>query len=147
MKVIDLLNKIANGEIPKRIIYDDKQWTYDEKIEDYITYDDSRIDWKYTIMEYINDEVEIIEDTFSGIKFYENGKETCSIDTKPSFTTKDLHIEEDKKIEKLEIVHNGSANAYALLDNWGTKCALTKHSKVMCDKINEIIDYINKENK
>ena len=62
MKIIDLLNKIAKGEIPKRIIYDDKQWTYDEKIEDYITYDDSRIDWKYTIMEYINDEIEIIEE-------------------------------------------------------------------------------------
>ena len=62
MKVIDILNKIANGEIPKRIIYDDKQWTYDEKIEDYITYDDSRIDWKYTIMEYINEEVEILDE-------------------------------------------------------------------------------------
>ncbi len=52
--------------------------------------------------------------------------------------------EEDKKIEKLEIVHNGSANAYALLNEYGTKCGLTKHSKVMCDKINEIIDKLNK---
>ena len=65
MKIIDLLNKIANGEIPKKIIYDDKQWTYNENLEDYITYDDSRIDWKYTIMEYINDEIEIITPNYS----------------------------------------------------------------------------------
>lgn len=50
-------------------------------------------------------------------------------------------IEEDKKIEKLELVSNG--NGYALLNEYGTKCGLTKHSKIMCDKINEIIDYIN----
>ena len=56
-------------------------------------------------------------------------------------------FEEDKKIEKLEIVHNGSANAYALLNEYGTKCALTKHSKVMCDKINEIIDKLNEMEK
>ena len=56
-------------------------------------------------------------------------------------------VEEDKKIEKLEIVHNGSANAYALLNEYGTKCALTKHSKVMCDKINEIIDKLNEMEK
>ena len=53
-------------------------------------------------------------------------------------------IEEDKKIEKLKIVENGSINSYALLDKNGTKCALTKHSKIIADKINKIIDYINK---
>ena len=53
-------------------------------------------------------------------------------------------IKEDKKIEKLELVSNGSTNSYALLNEYGTKCGLTKHSKIMCDKINEIIDKINK---
>lgn len=57
-------------------------------------------------------------------------------------------IEEDKKIEKLELISNGSQNSYALLNEYGTKCGLTKHSKIMCDKINEIIDKINRlENK
>ena len=63
MKVIDLLNKIANGEIPKIIVYDERYFTYDDKRQNYFTYDDSEIDWKYTVMEYINDEIEIIEDT------------------------------------------------------------------------------------
>ena len=53
----------------------------------------------------------------------------------------------DLDLIELEIVHNGSANAYALLNEYGTKCALTKHSKVMCDKINEIIDKLNEMEK
>ena len=52
-------------------------------------------------------------------------------------------IEEDKGIEKIEIVNNGNMNAYAIYSADGTKCALTKHSKVMCDKINELIDKVN----
>ena len=63
MKIIDLLNKIANGEIPKTIVYDERYFTYDDKRQNYFAYDDSEIDWKYTVMEYINDEVEIIEYT------------------------------------------------------------------------------------
>ena len=63
MKIIDLLNKIANGEMPKTIVYDERYFTYDDKRQNYFAYDDSEIDWKYTIMEYINDEIEIIEDT------------------------------------------------------------------------------------
>lgn len=52
-------------------------------------------------------------------------------------------IEEDKEIEKIEIVNNGNMNAYAIYSADGAKCALTKHSKVMCDKINELIDKVN----
>ena len=63
MKVIDLLNKIAKGEIPKTIVYDERYFTYDKKRQNYFSYDDSEIDWKYTVMEYINDEVEIIEES------------------------------------------------------------------------------------
>lgn len=37
MKVIDLLNKIANGEeVPKKVKYDEKVWAYDEGTQDYI---------------------------------------------------------------------------------------------------------------
>ena len=100
MTVIQLLNKIANGEeIPEKIKYELEINTY--------------LHCHY-VPECLNDEVEVID---------------------------------DKKIEKLEIVHNGSANAYALLNEYGTKCALTKHSKVMCDKINEIIDKLNEMEK
>ena len=64
MKVIDLLNKIANGEeLPKKIIADDNIYYYDET--------DSNDFYRYRTManelltDYadLTDEVEIIEDT------------------------------------------------------------------------------------
>jgi hypothetical protein len=65
MKVIDLLNKIANGEeVPKKICYEEYIWTwngeyYDNKkeclFEDYI-------DKKYVITEVLTDEIELIEE-------------------------------------------------------------------------------------
>lgn len=110
MKVIDLLNKIANGEEIEPIDYKGQETLT------YYLFDKCGNECDDTnLVNILNDEVEIVE--------------------------------EDKKIEKLEIVHNGSANAYALLNEYGTKCALTKHSKVMCDKINEIIDKLNEMEK
>ena len=107
MKVIDLLNKIANGEV--------------EENKEYLFYGSDYC----TIREFFNR--------------YIVDKENLNLKVET--------LGEDKKIEKLEIVHNGSANAYALLNEYGTKCALTKHSKVMCDKINEIIDKLNEMEK
>ena len=120
MKVIDLLNKIANGEeIPKKVKVGYYYYEYEENGE-YINTENTEdllfdFDSYYPLEQCLNEEVEIVG--------------------------------EDKNIEKLEIVHNGSANAYALLNEYGTKCALTKHSKVMCDKINEIIDKLNEMEK
>ena len=112
MKVIDILDRIANGEeVPKRIMYRGVEWVYNDRQYYRVDGEHLRNIWSGYNFNILDDEVEIIE--------------------------------EDKKIEKLEIVHNGSANAYALLNEYGTKCALTKHSKVMCDKINEIIDKLN----
>lgn len=112
MKVIDIMQKVANKEIFKFRI-DDVNYYVDKS--NYICEEDgTKVEW-YIDDEWLNRNAEIIE--------------------------------EDKKIEKLEIVHNGSANAYALLNEYGTKCALTKHSKVMCDKINEIIDKLNEMEK
>ena len=107
MTVIQLLNKIANGEI--------------EENKEYLFYGSDYC----TIREFFNR--------------YIVDKENLNLKVET--------LGEDKKIEKLEIVHNGSANAYALLNEYGTKCALTKHSKVMCDKINEIIDKLNEMEK
>ena len=92
MKIIDLLNKIANGEIPKTIVYDERYFTYDDKRQNYFAYDDSEIDWKYTVMEYINDEIEIIQE-----------KEK---------------IEEEKKIpEKIGVINYVEDTATALIHN------------------------------
>lgn len=58
-------------------------------------------------------------------------------------------IEEDKKIEKLDIISDeATPNSYYILNEHGTKCYLTKHSKVIADRVNLLIDKVNNmENK
>ena len=63
MKVIDLLNKIANGEeVPKRIKYINSIWEYDEKTKDYF-HDDLWLIYSMNSIGLTKREVEIIEDT------------------------------------------------------------------------------------
>lgn len=119
MKIIDLLNKIANGEeIPKKIRAHYRVFekylnhnaylnTEDEENYKYLTdlprlFDDDR-DW-------LNDEVEIIE--------------------------------EEKKIpEKLNIVNDG--NTITLFGKKETKWTILDNVEaIICNKINEIIDYL-----
>lgn len=53
-------------------------------------------------------------------------------------------IEEEKKIpEKLEIEQDTPNSNYYIRNEYGTKCYLTKHSKIIADKVNSIIDYLN----
>lgn len=80
MKVIDLLNKIAKGEVPKKVVY--HGFLYRVKGNNYYSKD---ID-EYLISDLgiLNEEIEIIEDTPNGIR--------KSIGLSPK---------EDKKIEKL----------------------------------------------
>ena len=66
MKVIDLYIKIANGEeIPKKIKFLDKQYTFEEEYKKYyrhgVVSESFEDDWY--ISKILNDEVEIIEDT------------------------------------------------------------------------------------
>lgn len=54
-------------------------------------------------------------------------------------------LEEDKPIiEKLNIESDSPTHFY-IRNEYGTKCGLTKHSKMIADKLNEIIDYINRK--
>ena len=54
-------------------------------------------------------------------------------------------LEEDKPIiEKLNI-ENDSPTHFYITNEYGTKCGLTKHSKMIADKLNEVIDYINRK--
>jgi len=76
MKVIDLLNKIANGEeMPKKIIYNNKVFEWYNWTEDYVDYVYSGSEGllngsDYDIFSILNDEVEIIkkESTYNDIR-------------------------------------------------------------------------------
>lgn len=70
MKVIDLLNKIANGEAPRKIRYGEIEYTYDSYRCDIGYVDKSYPPYKWFIneikdldtTEVLNDEIEIIDD-------------------------------------------------------------------------------------
>ena len=118
MKIIDLLNKIANGdEIPKKIKYDNKIWIYDICEEDY----------NYNGMEYA---------------FY--GLFANYFATRPIGQLKDEVeiIEEEKKIpEKLDLYED----LQDILNSTDESVVLNAiHKCLTCEKIkiNEIIDYL-----
>ena len=113
--VYELLGLIKDGKAPKKIEY--KGDTYIYAGEDY-SINDNREDWLITKYDY----------------FLTN------------FLTEEVEIlEEDKPIiEKLNI-ENDSPTHFYITNEYGTKCGLTKHSKMIVDKLNEIIDYINRK--
>lgn len=120
LRVIDLLNKIANGEeVPERIKYDTKEMKYDHNKQDYLGYySNGNGEWLFQYLfdkcrntkHFINDEVEIIENT--KIKKLER------------MNSRDYLENRDKYLSA-----KGIALDIETLRNW----------------INKIIDYINKE--
>ncbi|MBR1386245.1 MAG: hypothetical protein IJ568_05405 [Bacilli bacterium] len=112
MKIIDLLNKIANGEaVPKEIkTCDNDIFYYDETDENEIERYKNKNDVSIIDEFYLNDEVEIIE--------------------------------EDKEIEKMNIIYDGETNHYFIRTNENLKCWITTTEKELINKTNEIIDKI-----
>ena len=106
MKIIDMLNKIANGEeVPKRILlFEDEIWEYNKDYNCYQRpYGSCSNIWDNTNFNILNEEIEILEE---------------------------IPIEEDKKIDKLDL-----KKAYP-------ECEDTRFEEVQY-KINEIIEVIN----
>lgn len=114
MKIIDLLNKIANGEeVPKKIKYNSKVLCYCEAAKDY--------------------------DGYNGTYLFEH---LFKMDNTDSFINNEIEIiEEPKKIEKL----NENTSYVSTENNIGVDSSWCLNEKIIVRKINEIIDYINKE--
>ena len=67
MKIIELLNRIANGiDIPLQIKYDNNIWKYDEMARDYLLIDKSGEEYliceELNLMYALNEEVEVVEE-------------------------------------------------------------------------------------
>lgn len=126
MKIIDLLNKIANGEeVPKKIKWENIIYAYSEYDKDYLEYPFSDEEYKglfdmrnNILTQFLNDEVEIIE--------------------------------EPKKIEKLPYYSLEKIQKSKNKDEWyeNRLKLLEKRINDYHNKINELIDEINnlKEN-
>ena len=124
IKIIDLLNKIANGEkVPEKIKYDTKEMLYDHNKQDYLGYySNNNGEWLFQYLfdrcknteHFINDFVEIIEnnDKLEKIKLdeehcrlYKNDEEWWAIKRHQLFIYKEINkiIEQINKIkEKLD---------------------------------------------
>ena len=124
MKIIELLNKIANGEeVPKKIKYNDEIRYFDEDDKDYICKGSNNYYLFYGVLtsgdgesfkKKLNDEIEIIENkksTFNDIR------ENYGLTKIPK---KLYHCDTDELSKKFVI-----------------KCV-----NDLADKINEIIDYL-----
>lgn len=160
MKIIDLLNRIANGEeVPKKIKIKDEIWTYVDDI-DYKASDDRGYLFEVRTRlseEDLNEELEVIEEDKKDkeIEIYVNGEKVDITDIyeplkQGEYFYKEngkwyVHklknvsfvIEEDKKIEKLSILTFSD-----LIDM--PKEELVDVIKEQRFKINEIINVINK---
>lgn len=125
MRLIDLLNRIANGEeVPKKIKYNwEYEWAYDETREEFVykAKDGTRFDQDWLIESILNNEVEILDD------------------------------EEDKDIPLIpddELYIINKKNGISEIN--GTKCwtdkdtALNYNFKVLKEKINQVVEELNK---
>lgn len=123
MKVIDLIYKIANGEeVPQKIIYEDELYEFREDLHDY---ENEYPDFEAGIDKYKY----LFEDPY-GRDYKE-------------FFNDELEIIEDKKINKIKQLNNvASCKELIELED---KQQINNH--ILKDKINEIIDKINKEEK
>lgn len=171
IKIIDLFNKIANGEeIPKKVIYRDKIWKYTSTVlgKGYQYYSASYGEWKTLqsqvyLEECLNDEVEIIEEPEDrierAVEFLETQYNTYPsgemwrgalkniLQGKSADDVYESFIEEDKKIGK--IGEKPDTSLYEFNDYDGIlEDALDWNFKVIEDKINilsdALIDVVNK---
>ena len=114
MTIYELLGLVKDNKAPKRIKCNDLIFVYNESSKDYF-YERSNSYWLFT--DYI--------------------------DIGKNISKKVEILEEDKDIEELKI-ENDSPTHFYIRNEHGTKCSLTKHSKFIADKINEVIREVNK---
>lgn len=115
--IIELINKIANREeVPQKIKYIDKIYIYTEENQDYLDTED---------------------------EFYLLGYTFGNLSTRNFINDKVEILEEDKDIEELKIENDNPTHFY-IRDEKGTKCGMTKHSKMIAEKLNEVIREVNK---
>jgi len=149
--VYELLGMVVEDKAPKKIKYNDQEWEYNP-INDYEGTEYGGCLLNQITLDHLNDEVEIIEEhkplneiramhglprienNFTGYKMYVDGKEVMSIEN---------GTQENKIPEKLKIEQNGQTyNNFYIVNQNGTKCYLTKHSKMIVETLNQVIDYL-----
>ena len=116
MKIIDLLNKIANGEeVPKKIKWEDTMFAYSEYDKDYLVFPFS-------------------EDEYDGLFCMKDSILTQFLDDEVEILEEEKKIPEKIKIDKEDRIQALSTGNFVYKVNQPTKNIIYK--------INEIIDYL-----
>ena len=150
--IIDLLNKIANGEEPpKKIYYLEETFTYDEKSKDYYDSENYGLFDSYVIPDILNDEVIILETTitYKQDNYYQYQPYTGTGEVEIKCNSP-KNLLESNKIEKIDIYdsytsHNNLHTYINTYDKDGKikRFAISAPQRKIIMKINEIIDRVN----
>ena len=91
---------------------------------------------------------DVFDELFNEMSNWKEENQELKIKLKMQSKYKVEIIEEDKPIiEKIKIEQDSPTHFY-IRNEYGTKCGLTKHSKIIAEKLNEVIDcIIRKEDK
>lgn len=142
IKIIDILNKIANGEEPpKKIVYKDDIYVYNENAGDYENGQDEYLFDEYVLTDILNDEVEILETTIHNEKEIEKTTEVLKWAEEKVFPLIKKIQEIEKQNKKIEPLKYKEIKSPIM----GDVVEYDYSEKELLDKINEIIDYINKD--
>ena len=111
MKVIDLLNKIANGEeVPEKIKYENYIYWYNKNLKDYenaqVEFESYLISSRYHKTDFLNDEVEIIEEAPEETKVSEEQMLFNNLDS----------IDRERIIQLMKILQPPKANVVISID-------------------------------
>ena len=88
---------------------------------------------------------DVFDELFNEMSNWKEENQELKIKLKMQLKYKVEILEEDKPIiEKLNIESDSPTHFY-IRNEYGTKCGLTKHSKMIADKLNEIIEFLNKK--
>lgn len=139
--IYELLGMIKDDILIKRILYRNGVYEYDEDGKDFYNEEDGWIFDEYDLISILNDPVEILETTitYKQEDYYQYQPYTGEVEIKCNSAK---NLLESGKIEKLEIVQEKNCK-----NNWKWKLNgynISTPQKIMGDKINEIIERVNK---
>lgn len=110
--IYELLGMVKDGKAPKKIKFNEIYCYYRECKNEYVDYTDNPI---------IQWDYVVMNSLNDEVEILEEPKEIP---------------------EKLKIEQDTPSSNYYIKNEYGTKCALTKHSKIIADKVNELLDYL-----
>lgn len=128
--IYELLGLMLKRQAPKKILANDEVYYLLEDEKHYVysrskDIKDWNLDEKIKISQNLDLEVIILDENH--------------LENEP--------LEEKKIPEKIKIEHDGlRSNCYIINEN-GTKCYLTRHSKMIAETLNQVIDYLNSKEK